>query len=274
MGVTLVPADFSKTDLRLLMLYVVAVSMALCEQLYDAFTTDTNLTASEAPPQTKPWFKKKMLEFQYDASNPQVLALDTTTALYAYPTIDTDLQIIKYCSVVGGAFGVTAIKVAKDNAGLPDPLTAPELSAAQSYVNVVASPGLYYLATSKASDKIYMAIDLYYNGQYASVIFTSVSDAINAYLTSIPFDGIFVLSDLEVALKATVGVTDVVFAEIESRTDMQTVFAGTKLVDNYTTITRNWQADSGFFVIEPSPNGLAGTRPDGSGFFNLNLIAV
>ena len=274
MGVTLVPSEWSKTDLRGLIFYIVATSMAFCEQLYDLFVTQNNAAIDAAPPQTDAWFKKKMLAFQYDATTPQVLTVDTSAITYTYPTVDAAKQIIKYCSVVPGAYGITVIKVAKDNAGVPDPLGASELSAAQSYVNVISAPGLYYVVQSKAADKLYMALDVYYTGQYSSVIQTNVSTAISTYLTNIPFNGYVTLSDLEVAIKQVIGVQDVVFIDVQARRDADSVFSGTPLVSASAVVQRQWATDSGYIIVEVSPNGLTDPRPDGSGLNNLNLIPL
>jgi hypothetical protein len=214
-----------------------------------------------------------MFEFQYDATTPQVLQLDTLTALYAYPTIDATLQIIKYCSVVPGALGVTLIKVAKDNAGSPEPLTVAELSAAQSYINTFCVPGLYYIANSAASDKLYVSVDVYYIGQYSSVIQSTVSTAIDAYLAAIPFNGLVDLSDLEVAIKKVTGVVSMVYKDVQARPDSVAALSGTPLVSNYTTVQKDWNTVAGYIVPEVSPNSLTDPRPDGSGLLNLNLIA-
>jgi hypothetical protein len=273
-GVTLIPSQWSKTDYRSMIFWIVAGAVAILEQLFDAFKTDIQAVVIAAPPQTAPWIKKKVLEFQYDAANPQVLVLNEATATYAYPTIDTTLQIIKYGSVVAGSAGVTLIKGAKDNAGSPQATTTPESNAIQNYLNTILAPGLKYIWQSLATDRLYMVMDVYYIGQYSGVIQTNVIAGITTFLKNIPFDGNFTLSDFEVAIKAVTGVTDVIFRNIQARADATTVLYGTKLVLSSTVVQRDWATVAGYIAPEAAPYGLTNTRADGSGLLNLNLIAV
>lgn len=270
-GITIDPSQWSLYDLQQYLLWVAAGGMAVEEQLWDAYRLDINALIAAAAPQSAPWFQAMMFKFQYDATTPQVLVLDTTTMTWAYPTVDANLCPVAYCSVVPGTLGTTVIKIADST---PAALSSTIVSAAQSYVNVIAAPGLYYNVVSLDSDKIYMALDVYYIGQYSAVIQQSVIDAIDAYFAGIPFDGVMRLSDLEVAIKAVTGVSDVVFKEVQARADTTTVFSGTKLVDAYTTVSRQWQTVAGYCQTEPSPNSLTDLRPDGSGLYNLNLIAI
>lgn len=270
-GITIDPAQWSLYDLQQYLLWTGAGGQAVQEQLFDQYKVDINDLVAGSAPQSAPWFQAMMFKFQYNATTPQVLVLDPATLAWEYPTVDANLRPIAYCSVVAGTLGTTVIKIADST---PAAISSTIVSAAQSYVNVLAAPGLYYNVVSLDSDKIYMALDVYYIGQYSAVIQANVIAAIDAYFASIPFNGVVMVSNLEAAIKAVTGVSDVVFKNIQARANTTTVFSGTDLVNNFTLVSRQWQTVAGYCQTEPSPNSLTDTRPDGSGLNNLNLIAI
>lgn len=249
-GVTIDPAEFSDYDYRQLLTYVAAVAAGTEQQLWDAYKIDTEAAISKARPQTGGWFQAQMYKFQYDATTPQILQFDTTTFAPYYPTVNTTLQIIKYASVVGGVFGTTNIKAAKQVGGFPAALSSTELSAAQSYVNLIAIGGINYNVTSLNSDKIYVEATIWYQGLYSAIIQSTVIAAINAYLAGIPFDGVVILSDLERAIKAVAGVNDIVFSNVQARQDTTAYGSGTNLVLSNAVVQRNWSTIAGYAVTE------------------------
>ena len=58
-----------------LVTYVVASSQATEEQLMDSFMADIEELAATVPPGTPDWVQAKILLFQYDPDNPQVVQL-------------------------------------------------------------------------------------------------------------------------------------------------------------------------------------------------------
>lgn len=259
-GETITPSEWSAYDYRQLITYATAVVMSTLEQLWDAFTTLIEGKISAASPQTGAWFQAQMLKFQYDATTPQIIQLDETNGTFApyYPTVNSAFQIIKYCSVVNGAFGSTSIKVAAQSSGLPVALSSPQLDAAQQYATELSVPGILLTVSSGNSDKIYIAATIYYNGLYASVIEANTISAIKAYLQTksadnpngIPFNGLFTLSDLEVAIKSVAGVKDLVFSNVRGRADGTVYPAGTSLVSSNTVIARQYSLASGYCETE------------------------
>lgn len=257
-GITINTAEWSMYNLQRLIFWVVAGGMAIFEQVFDLFKTDVETVVAAASPQTGNWFQAQMLKFQYSLTDPQILEFDEETFAPQYPTVDTTLQIVKYCSVVPAAFGTSFIKVAKQSGGVPSALGVSELAAAQSYINLLSVPGITITATSNASDKIYIQATIYYNGLYASVISANVIAAIKAYLqiqstdnpNGIPFNGFFTLSDLEVAIKSVAGVSDVVFANVRGRSNGTAFPGGTSLVISNTVVARNYSLSAGYCETE------------------------
>ena len=241
------PTQWADEDYRQLLTFAMASGMAISEQLWDAYMTDVEAIVVAAPPQTGAWFQKKMFEFQYNASDPQVLVLDATTTTYAYPTIIPTDKVIKFCAVTAGSLGTTLIKIADASTSA---MSAPIIAAAQSYANVIAAPGLYYTVISLDADRFYVQADINYRGEYSAVISANVITAITNYLAGIPFNGIVDLTDLTVAIRAVAGVISVVFNNIQARANTTAYGSGTNLVFGNTVIANDWQTVAGKIIPE------------------------
>lgn len=231
----------------LLMTYVVASAQGVEEQLMDSFKADIELLAATVPPGTPPWVQSKILQFQYDETNPQIIQLIDLVPQYL-PVIVED-QIITRCSVTTDLSGNVTIKVAKKNP--PVALTVDELAALQDYINTIGFAGITYTCTTANADQLYLSMNLFYKGQYSAVIQANVIAAINAFLASIPFDGDMLLSDLEGAIKAVAGVVDVVFLNVGARPDANPLSMA-NLVSNSQIVNRVWNTVSGYIIGEAS----------------------
>jgi hypothetical protein len=69
-------------------------------------------------------------------------------------------------------------------------------------------------------------------------------------LASIPFDGTLLISNLENAIKDTIGVNDVVLKNVRARRDSDPFASSTFLVQNYATIGRLWATNAGYIIPE------------------------
>ena len=236
----------SKRAIWRLWTYVVAVAINLLEQLMDIYQANIESIVYLAAPQTAQWLQDKVFKFQYSATNPQILQL--IDFVPSYPVTDETLRIITRCSVRTTISNQVLIKVAKSEP--PVVLASGELSALQSYVRDIGVAGVQYNVTSSASDKLYVQANIYYQGQYNSVITANVVEAIQAYLGAIPFDGVLRLSDLEIAIKSVEGVNDCVFVNVKARDNAVAFASATPLVASSTTISRQWNTSSGYIVGE------------------------
>lgn len=227
--------------------YVFAVSTNLLEQLWDIFKVDLENTISKAAVGSNKWLQDRVFKFQYSATVPQVVEVGSDFSVN-YPTIDETLRIITRASVKTTAVRTVTVKVAKSEP--PVALSAGELSSLQGYVDDIAFAGVQTIVTSTDADKLYLEGDIYYNGQYASVISDNVIAAINAYLAAIPFDGSVSLLALTDAIQSVTGVKDVLLKNVAVRADA-TLFANkTYLVQNQTTIMTSYPTNAGYIVEE------------------------
>lgn len=281
-GVIANPSNWSKTDYKRLALSTIATSQGVLEQTQDSYIEDAEGLIKTMPFQTPAWIQNMMINvFQYDATTPQIIQLNITDKQFTfyYPIENNNFKIIKYCSVVPGILGTTLIKIAADSGGAPSQIIAPSLDAAQTFANTITFDGLFYNVVSLDADRLFLQLDVYYDGLYSAVIETNVTNAIKAYLlekNTKDFNGTLLLSDLEVRIRAVTGVKDVVFVNVQARANTTSVGTGTNLVLNYTTTQRNYPTISGWCIPEDTIGAnwrLTDYRVGSSGLKNLNLIS-
>ena len=236
----------SKRAIWRLFAYVQASAILLLEQIIDVFTTENDIKISKAIPATASWLNAKVFEFQYSATNPQIVQLINFAPVY--PVIDASLRLISRCSVVTTISNQVIIKVAKNEP--PVALTTTELNSLQSYINNIGIVGVNYSCQSLVSDKIHIEAEIYFDGQYSTVIAGTVENAINNFLSKLSFNGNLKISDIELAIRGVVGVNDVLLKNIKMRSDATAFINGTFLVQNNTVISRIFPTIAGYVVAE------------------------
>jgi len=246
-------AAFNSTSHRaiwLLWTYVIAVAIAVHEQLLDVYTASLETLLSQMPSASRSWVKKKMFDFQYSTTDPQIVQVVNGVA--NYPQTNTTLQIITGCSVNSTIPNQVNIKVAKGNPYAP--LTTLEKTAAQDYINTIGIAGIQYNVISLNADTLYVLADIYYQGQYSAVIQDNVYNSVNNYLVNLSktnFDGVLKISDLETSFRTATGVTDVFLRIVTATPDGGT---GVPLVFNLPGITyqyfytREYTTAAGYIV--------------------------
>jgi hypothetical protein len=197
----------SQSAIYTLWKYITASCIYYFEVLLDLYVSEIETKIANAPVGTVQWLKAQCLKFQYSATVPQVVNIGTDF-VPAYNPIDTDLQIITRCSVKTLPNQIVSIKVAKGTT--PSALSVAELNSFKGYLTDICFAGVQYSAISVASDKLYVQAQIYYNGQYASVISANVITALETYMANLPFDGYVRVSAIEDAIQSVTGVTDVV----------------------------------------------------------------
>ena len=242
-------AEASSTSRRAiwrLFTFVQASAILLLEQLIDVFIAQNDVKISKAIPATASWINAKVLEFQYSATNPQIVQLVNFAP--AYPVTDASLRLITRCAVVTTIANKVIIKVAKSEP--PTALTSTELSSLQSYINNIGVVGVNYSCQSLTSDKLMIDAEIYYDGQYSTVISSTVINAINVFLANFSFNGVLKVSDIELVIRNVVGVNDVLLKNIRMRSNATAFNDGTFLVQNNTVISRLFPTVSGYIVGE------------------------
>ncbi len=223
----------SKANIFILITYIVATAISLFEQIMYLFQIEIESIVATAAAGTPKWLKAQVLLFQYDATTAQVVQYDTTTNTISYPIVDPTKRIIAQCSVVTLSNHLVLIKVNTSGAGV---LSSPQLTAFNSYLNQITFAGIQYNVISALPDYLMVGVQVYYNGQYSSTIQTDVPNAINTYLSNLPYDGTIDLTALTDAIQTANGVNDVVFTQVELRANGVLPANATKLVNVATWI--------------------------------------
>ncbi len=236
----------SKRAIWQLFVYVQSVAIVTLEQIIDLFRTEIETQIANGTPATPLWITDRVKKFQYSSTNPQVIQL--TNLVPAYPSVDSNLQIITRVGVTTTLSNNVLIKVAKQEP--PTALSSDELASLQSYINTIGIAGISYICSSKNADQIYIDADIYYDGQYSSVIQGTTIAKIQTLLSSLAFNGLLKVSDIELAIRQIVGVSDVVLNNVSVRTDTQTISEGAKLVQNNTIISRLYPTQAGYIIDE------------------------
>lgn len=237
----------SQTSIYQLFKGIVSQCINYFEQLVDTKKDETDAAVALAAPNTEAWLQNKILEFQYSATNPQVLSLINYVPSYA--TVDTDLRIISRCAVKTDINKVVKCKVATGTT--PTTLSAAQYSSLYGYIDSILNGGVSFDLINVTSDKLYIEADVYYDGQYISVIQDNVETAINDYLANLPFDGSVYITDIEDVIQSVAGVKDVKLISIRARQNATVFASATKVYDLATGVNlRKWDTVAGYIVEE------------------------
>lgn len=248
-GITVDPTLWSKRSLLRCIIYIVAIGQALMEQLQDQFIADVEAVVATAAAASAAWVQGKMFQFQFSSTNPQFVTLINTVPMY--PIVDPTLQIITACSVTSDISNSVSIKVAKLNPF--QALTMAELNSAQGYINSIGDVGIDYNVISLNPDQIMVAADVFFQGQYASIIQASVIASIQNFLQQSAvtnFNGKIKMSDLEAVIRDTAGVNDVVLKNVRGRADSIPYANGIDLILNTDILQRQWNTIAGYSIPE------------------------
>lgn len=248
-GITINPTTWSKRNILRLICYSFAIAQSVAEQLQDIAISQMLDIQSKSVAGTKLWLQFKMFEFQYSATNPQTLQVINNVPTYA--TIDTNLQIIKACSVSTTLTQNVLIKVAKSDPLTP--LTTNEKTEAQAYINSLGTVGITYTIQSLTGDKLMLQAKIYYNGAYSTIIENNVKNGINSYLYNLSktnFDGYIYVTDLVNHIKSIEGVNDIEIDNLFCRLNSQSVGSGINLVVGGDVQVRRYLSGAGYMVEE------------------------
>jgi hypothetical protein len=224
--------------------FIVASCIAIFEQLQDLFKSDLETIAATVAPSTPQWTRNKVLKYQKG----NVAQLNTSTFVIEYPVINEANKILTRCAVVTAPNRTVLIKVAKNEP--PVPVSSGELAELNTYIGTFNPAGIAYIIINANSDKMEVAADIYYNGQYANVIEANVTTALETYMANLPFNGTISTQAVVDAMQGAEGVVTVSLSRILVR--LNTAAYGTGTLFNLSTGIDgvNYQTYSGYVEEE------------------------
>lgn len=244
----------SKVAIWRLMVFVVAFSIWVLENLFDTHKKEVNDILETKFPHRASWYRYKALAFQHG------FALITDTDKYDN-TGFTDEQIsnskiIKYAAVTPNA-GQIYIKIATETAGVLAPILPMQKQAFDAYIKEVADCGVKYLVVNHLPDILNLFLKIYRNplvlDQNGMSILNAnypVQDAIKEYMKELPFNGELVLAHLVDKLQKVEGV---VIPDIYNATS-QAIDISTNLYKDAEPINVKTIPESGYFKLENFDN--------------------
>lgn len=235
--------------------WIMAVAIALLEQIMLIFFGEINTIESMSHGGTAPWVQNQILLFEY----PNIVTINPDFSVN-YNPVNPALQIISNCAVTTSSSGVLTIKVVTGGTS-PTVLTANQITALQSYLDTILSPNQFYGIISQTADIMILAGTVFYNGQFNATIQQNVINALNNYIaqfTTSPinggnFNGIVKMSDIENVILGVQGVVD-----WQPLTISITPSGGSAsyLINNGLIVSRNFQTVAGYIAESDSFVGL------------------
>ena len=214
--------SISKVAVFRLIVYVVAVSIWALEVLFDLHKTEVDTAIYNQKSGTLPWYRTKALAFQYGFD----LIKDTDKFDNGDATAEQieASRIIKYSAVNESEDeSRIIIKIAGEVSGVLSNFTDPaQVEAIEAYFEEIKWPGKMTIINYLA-DKLYLNIQIKYdalilnengmsklNGHYP------VTEALNAFMKELEFNGELKLSALTDKIQEVSGVLDATVLSAES----------------------------------------------------------
>lgn len=209
--------QFSRVSLESIFFYVFASAVYILEVLFDAHRSEVDNRIATLRPHSLRWYatmaKAYLHGYQLQADS------DTydTTAISASDLAKA--RIVRY-AVATEANTIIYLKVAgADEQGAPKMLSEIEVAALTAYINEIKDAGVIVKLINQEADLIRLSITVYLNPSIIgnTSLRSEVEATIRAYLSALPFDGVYRHSDLLNAVQAIAGVPVMSIDKAESR---------------------------------------------------------
>lgn len=228
----------SKSAIWNLWAFVTAMSIWLHEFLWVRYRVFLEEAARFAQPHTRSWYWRRSLEYQHGDT------VIVTNGVVGYATVNTSLQIVKAAAVVEANGGII-VKVAKLVSGSLAPLSNPEKTGFEAYLNAIKDAGVVSSVVSQNADVLKMVATITYDPskQTLTAFQAALEAAIVAYVQNLPFDGTFRTLHLVDAMQAVSGFVDVSFDELEA----SVAYVSTP---SFSPIAQTYQSVAGYMNVD------------------------
>ena len=205
--------QFSKLSVESVMIFIISSAIWTLESLWDIFRSDVDTRIENNYTTSIPWYFTKAVEFQLGDD----LIFDVNKYAYGYKNIDETKRIVKYVAIreFKAENGVMFLKIyysGANKAAIP----VEHQVAFEQYIKLIGAAGMHYEFVTQDPDPIRLKLRVYYDpllldntGLRLSGGGTPVKEAIEAYLSSITYGGVFYASKVVDMIQRAEGIKDV-----------------------------------------------------------------
>lgn len=237
--------QFSKVSFEALIINIVALACYLVERTLSTTSDEVDAAIDSRYVASIPWYRDQALAYQHGYA----LTYNEETRSYGYALNDPDARIVAFAAARetkdSNEVQRVQILVSKEE---KQPLTEDELSRFAHYMQRVAPAGSRLDVVSKASDRLQISAQVNYNpllltseGKRITDGTSPVAEAIENYINSIKYGGVFNKTKLTDAIQGAEGVTDVILRSVDTATSNG---------DFITLDGNNYASTSGSFVVD------------------------
>ncbi len=212
----------SKVAIWRLWVYICAFGIWTVEQIFDLFKIEIEELILLNKIGSKPWYRQKMLEFQFGFSLTEMGIYDNTGVLQA----DILASLIIKQSAIEEIDGRLKIKVATEDANKDlAPLSAVQLIAFRNYAEAIKYAGTRLIIISRVPDDFKVNYTIYYDPLVLDVYGARldgtenepVQNAVRLFLRNLEFNGEIILTKLTDFLQGIEGVEEPVLVSASAK---------------------------------------------------------
>jgi len=238
----------SKVSIWRLWCWIVAFYLWSHEKTDQVFRSEYEYLAKLNQPTTLRWYQKKTLNFLFG----KPLVWNEELDIFEQKLEDTDdesaLKIIKYCAVTLSPNQIR-VKVARNESGAPNQITAAQEEALLTFLNLISPAGDNIVIVNQVADELQISFDAYVDPLVINVATGELHSepgvkpielAVKNYLLNLEFNGRFVKTKFIDEIQKAKGYADVELTMLEYK------FGSFP----YQPIEVSVIPDSGYFVID------------------------
>lgn len=210
---------FSRVSIENMLFYITASAIWLLEKIFDNYKVEVENKIANEFPHTPRWYRNMALKYMKDKILPEGSAEYDTKGMTEEEI--KELQVIKYAAAVENASqnGII-LKIAGENDGKRGPIDEVTLDGFKAYIAEVKDAGVRVDVVNKDGDQFSCDITVYYNAMRdGATVKSNIEQAIKTYLTNLPFNGRFTITELSDAVKAVESVEFVGSINAQIKTD-------------------------------------------------------
>jgi hypothetical protein len=243
------PSELSSTSLvAIWRLWMGLIVNALFDlgNLFDFHKKEVGAIIATLKPHTLQWYVTFVKAFQYG----DALPADSDTYDPVKDVTDAS-RVVTFADAVEFS-NLIRIKAATGTVGALAALTGPQMTSLRTYIGRVKDAGVRVQVTTGPGDNLQLAVKIYYDAliidatgaRIDGTAPTPVKDAINNYLNSLPFNGVFDFYDCVKAMRAVEGV------KVAEPTVCQANYAAVPYTNIMAAAPNEYTPDAGYLVLD------------------------